>query len=83
LAPAYPNLYCRLDKELGHYRRYTIKKMRVILEKENFSILEMKYFNFFGIWGWLFTGKILRRKKISINEMVAFNNLVPLARIVR
>jgi 2-polyprenyl-3-methyl-5-hydroxy-6-metoxy-1,4-benzoquinol methylase len=82
LAPAYQNLYCRLDKELGHYRRYTIKNLKAILEKENFDIMKMKYFNFLGIWGWLFTGKILRRKKLGKNEVAAFNNLVPLAKIL-
>jgi 2-polyprenyl-3-methyl-5-hydroxy-6-metoxy-1,4-benzoquinol methylase len=82
LTPAYQNLYCRLDKELGHHRRYTIKKLKAILEKRSFSILKMKYFNFLGIWGWLVSGKILRGKKIGRNEMAAFNDLVPLAKIL-
>ena len=82
LAPAYQWLYCRLDKELGHYRRYTLKKMSAVLKQEGFSICNKKYFNFLGMWGWLLSGKILRDKKLSKNEIAVFNNFVPMARIL-
>ncbi|MFI5185553.1 MAG: class I SAM-dependent methyltransferase [Chitinophagales bacterium] len=82
LAPAYQWLYCRLDKELGHYRRYTTKTIKKILEKENFIIQKVNHFNFLGMWGWLLLGKVFQKKKLSGNEMELFNSIVPLAKVL-
>ena len=82
LAPAYQWLYCRMDKELGHYRRYSLKNLKKVLVKEGFEVRSVKHFNFLGIGGWLLAGKILKRKKLGNDEMNVFNNLVPFARIM-
>ncbi len=82
LAPAYQWLYCRLDKELGHYRRYTLRKISEVLINKGFKIISKKYFNFLGICGWFFSGKILRTKKLGKNEITAFNDLVPFAKML-
>ena len=81
LAPAYRWLYCNLDKQLGHIRRYTLRSMEKIFLENNFRVYEKKYFNFSGIAGWLFFGKILR-KKILGSEMSVFNKIVPLAKLI-
>ena len=80
LAPAYQWLFCKLDKELGHYRRYTVKRMTVLLSSSGFEIKFKRYFNVTGIAGWLTFGKIFRRKALGSGEMNAFNNIVPLVR---
>jgi len=82
LAPAYLWLYCTFDKQLGHYRRYSLKQLKELLNKESFSILSGSYFNFTGIAGWLLFGKILNKKMLGSGEMSAFNKIVPLAKIV-
>jgi 2-polyprenyl-3-methyl-5-hydroxy-6-metoxy-1,4-benzoquinol methylase len=81
LAPAYQWLYCSFDKELGHFRRYTLKRMTTLLRQKGFEIKKKQYFNFAGIGGWVLFGKILRRKMIG-GEMSTFNSIVPLARLV-
>lgn len=81
LAPAYPFLFCRFDKELGHYRRYTMKKISSIFPQQSFKIVQTQYFNFIGIAGWLLFGKLLKRKMIGSGEMSAFNKLVPLLKM--
>lgn len=81
LAPAYPFLFCRFDRELGHYRRYTIKQLVAIFPRDSFNIIKQQYFNFMGLPGWLFFGKILGKKLIGAKEMSAFNNLVPVFKI--
>jgi hypothetical protein len=40
-----------------------------------------QYFNFIGIAGWFFFGKLLNRKMIGSGEMSAFNKLVPVFKI--
>ena len=81
LAPAYQFLFCRLDRELGHYRRYTLKKLSKIVLKAGLTIFKKQYFNSLGIAGWLVSGKIFRARNLGTNEMASFNRLVPLAKL--
>ena len=82
LAPAYAWLYCTFDKQLGHYRRYSLKQLKELLRKGTFSILKGDYFNFAGIAGWFLFGKIMNKKMLGSGEMSAFNKIVPLAKAV-
>jgi SAM-dependent methyltransferase len=82
LAPAYAWLYSSLDKQLGHFRRYSLDSLRGLLKQENFSILSGAYFNFTGIAGWWLFGKILQQKMLSSGEMSVFNKIVPVAKFI-
>ena len=82
LAPAYSWLYSSFDKQLGHFRRYTLRSLGELLKGNNFNILSGSYFNFAGIGGWLLFGKILNQKKLSSREMSAFNRIVPIAKLI-
>ena len=81
LAPSYNWLYCRFDKELGHYRRYTTKRMASLFRLPEFSIIKQEYFNAAGIAGWWLFGKLLGRKQIGA-EISGFETLVPLFRLL-
>jgi SAM-dependent methyltransferase len=81
LAPAYNWLYCRIDKELGHHRRYTLKTLRSLFPSSRFSILQQQYFNVIGITGWFLFGKLFGKKQIDSGEMSVFNRLVPLFKL--
>ena len=81
LAPAYNWLYCRIDKELGHHRRYTLKRLASLFPSSRFSILQQQYFNVIGITGWFLFGKLLGKKQIDSGEMSVFNRLVPLFKL--
>jgi len=81
LAPAYPFLYCVLDKNLGHYRRYTKHKLTALICQHSFSLLAAKYFNLAGIAGWLIWGKLFRRPQLGARSFGTFNQLVPLFRM--
>ena len=82
LAPAYSWLYSSFDKQLGHFRRYSLQLLKDLLKKNNFYILSGSYFNFVGIAGWLVFGKILHEKMLKRGEMVAFDKIVPLAKSI-
>lgn len=82
LAPAYSWLYCTFDKQLGHYRRYSLKQLKDLLNKGAFSTLKGDYFNFTGVAGWLLFGKIMNKKMLGSGEMSAFDKIVPLAKAV-
>lgn len=82
LAPAYQNLYCKMDKELGHYRRYTLSQMKQLLRRKNMVIVHQQYFNLLGIIGWFFFGKVKGQPAIKSTEMNTYNKLVPLAKFL-
>jgi 2-polyprenyl-3-methyl-5-hydroxy-6-metoxy-1,4-benzoquinol methylase len=82
LAPAYQFLYCSLDKELGHFKRYSLNTMDQLLKKKGMDMIARKYYNFIGLAGWFFFGKLLGEKMISPGQVNVFNNLVPLAKWV-
>ncbi|MBI1344043.1 MAG: methyltransferase [Terrimonas sp.] len=82
LAPAWQYLFCQLDRELGHYRRYTQKTMTALFEQQQFQVINKKYFNILGWMGWLISGKLLRHKMLRKNEMSLFDKLVVPAQLI-
>jgi 2-polyprenyl-3-methyl-5-hydroxy-6-metoxy-1,4-benzoquinol methylase len=81
LVPAYNTLYCDLDKELEHYRRYTKKTLRNIITS-SFTLMHEQYFNAMGIAGWIYSGKILKIKVIPTKQMKIYNAFVPLFKLI-
>jgi SAM-dependent methyltransferase len=81
LVPAYQFLFCDFDVELEHYRRYTQKSLIRIIKANDLYIHKTFYFNFIGILGWFFTGKILKKKTIPEGQMGLFNKLVPVFKL--
>ncbi len=83
LVPAFQALYGSLDRELGHYRRYSRKELTEKLEAAGFRIAELRYFNAAGIPGWLVNGRLLRRKTLPPVQLKLFNLLLPLLKMER
>lgn len=81
LVPAYQSLYNNFDTALDHYRRYTLTSLKQIFPSgcEN---VHSQYFNFIGIFGWYFSGKILGKKIIPKGQMSLYNLLVPIFRVI-
>ena len=75
LVPAHKMLFGSLDKNLKHYRRYSIKELVEKLTKSGFKIERIRHLNFFGTLGWFLNSKILRRKIVSGSQMVLFDRL--------
>ncbi|MEL6672628.1 MAG: methyltransferase domain-containing protein [Bacteroidota bacterium] len=82
LVPAYQSLYNQFDKALFHFRRYTKSTMAKVFDASGFEIKERFHFNFIGIFGWFFTGKILRKETIPSGQMGLYNTLVPVFRVI-
>ncbi len=82
LVPAYQTLYNSFDKELEHYKRYTQQSLNELLTNNNLNIIHQQYYNFVGIFGWWFSGNILRKKTIPGGQMKLYNQLVPLIKIM-
>jgi len=82
LVPAYPWLYNSLDKELGHYRRYTKKSLGQLLSGDGLRVQEMEFFNAAAIGGWWMAGSVLRMDKIKKGPLNLYNSLVWMMRLI-
>jgi 2-polyprenyl-3-methyl-5-hydroxy-6-metoxy-1,4-benzoquinol methylase len=80
--PAMEGIYCTLDKALGHYRRYSKQSLQNCLHNAGYNILEIKYVNFLGIFGWWLNGRVLRRKVVPESNFRYFKYLLPLVRVI-
>lgn len=81
LVPAFQSLFNRFDVSLDHYRRYTKKTIDILFKKNNIHTIHLRYFNFVGMIGWFFSGKIHNRKIIPLWQMRIFNKFVPVFKI--
>lgn len=64
MVPAWQKLYCALDKNVNHYRRYDPGMLLELAEKNNLKVIKNIYFNRFGIIPYWLKGK----KKSGTNE---------------
>ncbi len=77
LVPALKGLYNRLDRELGHIRRYSRKELGQKVSQSGFKVLSLTYFNFFGILGWFLNGTILRKPLLPEGQVRLFDRMLP------
>jgi SAM-dependent methyltransferase len=77
LVPCHKFLYNIIDKNIGHFRRYTKKELCDKVNETNFTILCMHYFNAVGVVGWYFNGNVLKNGRISPTASRWFDRLVP------
>ncbi len=82
LVPSCQHLYNQFDVGLGHYRRYTKSSLARIIMMNNFTIIKKQYFNFVGLFGWFFSGSILKKRQVPVGQVKIFNNLVPLFKVI-
>ena len=83
LVPALQSIYGTLDRELGHYRRYSPARLRLLLERAGLRIEQLRWFNRAGVFGWWFNCRIRGVSRIPLDQLRAFDRLVPLLRLER
>jgi SAM-dependent methyltransferase len=79
--PACPFAYGSLDRALGHYRRYTPATLADLLLGAGLRPGVPRYMNFFGLLGWALSSRVLRRERLSAQQIALFERLVPLFRL--
>ncbi|HET7001253.1 MAG TPA: methyltransferase [Puia sp.] len=82
LVPAIHSLYNSLDRELGHYKRYSKTGLKSLIRTAGFEISYCRYFNAAGIMGWWLSGSVFHDKAITSSKLNIFNQLVPVFRIL-
>ena len=74
--PAFNFLYSGNDKRIGHFRRYTKKSLKEILEKAGFKVEKIRYWNFIGFFGWLFYFKLLKKYYSFLDKKTWMGNFL-------
>lgn len=82
LVPQHPKLMSKLDRELGHFRRYTRSELEQKLVQAGFVVESIRNFNAVGIPGWYLFNTVLGRTSFGTINLAIFNTLVPLFRLM-
>jgi SAM-dependent methyltransferase len=81
--PALQFIYGENDKSIGHFRRYSLKQLKRLLEKCGFNVNKIAYQNIAGIAPWYFIGRVLKRQlSVSADEGKAFDRFVPALKFI-
>ena len=76
LVPHDQRIFGTLDVALGHYRRYSHEQLRARMEEAGFQVERIIDFNRVSRYPWFMSGRILKRRELSITQMKIFDRLV-------
>lgn len=83
LVPGHSWAYGTMDQTFGHFRRYSASSLRKLAQD---VIPEAKvhtgYLNAFGLAGWVFQGRVLKKRSFGFGAVDTFEKLCPLIRPV-
>ena len=83
LVPAKKFAYSKLDKSLGHYRRYEKDELKRLLENARFEIEKIEYFNVVGLLSWMVRNVVSRNHNVLKKSYVSiFDSIVPFLRAI-
>jgi 2-polyprenyl-3-methyl-5-hydroxy-6-metoxy-1,4-benzoquinol methylase len=74
--PARPEIYARIDKDFGHFRRYTRPELKRKLIAAGFQIVRLNYFNVVGYFAWWANFCVLRRRVFDIASVRLFDRVI-------
>jgi glycosyltransferase involved in cell wall biosynthesis/phospholipid N-methyltransferase len=76
LVPNDPKAYGTIDKEIGHYRRYTPESLRKVVTESGYQVEDILNFNRVSMPAWRFTGQARKAKTLSRTALRLFDSLV-------
>jgi len=62
LVPARPELYSPIDKDFGHFRRYTKNDLQQKMLSAGYRDVRVSYYNFIGYFAWLLNFKLMAKR---------------------
>ena len=74
--PARPEIYAPIDKDFGHFRRYTYRELQTKLVAAGFNIERLHYFNFVGYFAWWANFCLLKKRQFEIEKVRAFDRVI-------
>lgn len=81
--PALQCLFSRMDRELGHHRRYSLDELRAKCLGAGFKILQANYFDVLGIVPWWVKYRLLGSNKMEPGAVSLYDKcVVPISRTI-
>jgi len=74
--PARPEIYAAIDRDFGHFRRYTRRVLRSKLEAAGFTIKRLRYYNFVGYFAWWVNFCFLKKRVFEKQAVRFFDRAV-------
>ena len=74
--PARPEIYAPIDKDFGHYRRYTRPELRHKLLAAGFQIVRLNYFNLVGYFAWWLNFCVLKKRTFEVPAVRLFDRVI-------
>jgi 2-polyprenyl-3-methyl-5-hydroxy-6-metoxy-1,4-benzoquinol methylase len=79
--PALQWLYSELDYQAGHYRRYSLRRLRELAVSAGLEVVSLRYFDVLGVPPYYLVYRLLRRDDISGSTLWGYDRIaVPLSR---
>lgn len=60
--PARQEIYAPIDRDFGHFRRYSARELRVQLESAGFDVVTLRYYNLPGYFAWWLSFCLLKKR---------------------
>ncbi len=76
LVPARPEIYAPIDRDFGHFRRYTRPELRQKLEDAGFRVERLCYFNFVGYFAWWLNFRVLGKRIFEIGKVRFYDRAI-------
>jgi 2-polyprenyl-3-methyl-5-hydroxy-6-metoxy-1,4-benzoquinol methylase len=76
IVPAFPALMGPIDRNLGHFRRYTKASLVRLASDADLKTKKLRYMNVAGFFGWWINSHIFRREEQSERQIEFFDSLV-------
>lgn len=74
--PARREIYAPLDRDFGHFRRYTRNSLLKKLEAAGFQPLRLRYFNFVGYFAWWLNFCLLKKRRFNREAVIVFDRFI-------
>lgn len=74
--PARPELYAPIDKDFGHFRRYTKPGLREVLAAAGFETVRCDYFNAVGYFAWWASFVLLKQREFKVGSVRLFDRAI-------
>ena len=74
--PAFPGLYGPVDWNLGHYRRYRLRRIAWLAESSGLSLKKAHYVNALGFFAWWLNFRVLRQEALTEGQIKFFDRFI-------
>jgi SAM-dependent methyltransferase len=74
--PAGPEIYAPIDRDFGHFRRYTRAELKRKLEAAGFTIEHLCYYNWAGYIAWWANFRVLKKRGFETAKVRAFDRIL-------